>query len=107
TVPIMVWWYRFDAPPSMPELAVGVALIILFFLMATIVVSAALLSFSIYELHRVPAIHQRPRGAAMTVAAAVLLGLLFVPAWASQERPAAAPIQVVTTPTANRIALIA
>jgi hypothetical protein len=107
TLPIMVWWYRFDAPPSMPEVAAGVALIILFFLMATIVVSAALLSFSIYELHRVPAIHQRPRGAAMTVAAAVLLGLLFVPAWASQERPAAAPIQVVTTPTASRLALVA
>jgi hypothetical protein len=107
TVPIMVWWYRFDAPPSVWELATGVALVVFFFLMATIVVSAALLSFSIYELHRVPAIHQRPRGAAMTIAAAVLLALLFIPAYASQERPAPPPVQVVTTPTSTRLALVA
>ncbi|HEV7920175.1 MAG TPA: hypothetical protein VGR02_05230 [Thermoanaerobaculia bacterium] len=106
-VPIAVWWYRFDAPPSIGELATGLALIVFFFVMATLVVSAALLSFSIYELHRVPAIHQRPRGAAMTIAAAVLLALLFIPAYASQERPAPPPIQVVTTPTTARVALIA
>lgn len=107
TLPIAVWWYRFDAPPSVGELAAGLALIVFFFLVATIVVSAALLSFSIYELHRVPAIHQRPRGAAMTVAAAVLLALLFLPAYASQERPAPPPVQVVTTPTTARLALVA
>ncbi|MEK6374999.1 MAG: alkaline phosphatase family protein [Acidobacteriota bacterium] len=107
--PIAVWWYRFDAPPSTPELIAGVLLIALFFVMATIVVSAALLSFSIYELRRVPVLHQKPRGMAMTVAAAVLIALLFIPAYATQEKRAspATPLQVVTTPSERRVALVA
>jgi hypothetical protein len=106
--PIAAWWYRFDAPPSSPELIAGLLLIALFFVMATIVVSAALLSFSIYELRRVPALHRKPRGVAMTVAAAALIALLFIPAYATQEKTAAAaPLQVVTTPSSRRIALVA
>jgi Type I phosphodiesterase / nucleotide pyrophosphatase len=106
TAPIAVWWYRFDAAPTLPELVVGVALAVIFFLVATTVVSAALLSFSIYELQRVPAIHQKPRGVPMSVAAAVLIALLFVPAYADRERTTLAPM-VVTTPTTARVALIA
>src|SRR5262245_16036469 len=106
--PIAAWWYRFDAPPQTPELIAGLLLIALFFVMATIVVSAALLSFSIYELRRVPVLHQKPRGKAMTIAAAVLITLLFIPAYATQEKSApGAPLQVVTTPSTRRIALIA
>ena len=101
------WWYRFDATPSTAELAAGIALMALFFVVASIVVSAAMLSFSIYELQRVPAIHQKPRGVPMSIAAAILIALLFLPAWAAQERTSEAPIQVVTTPTTRRIALIA
>lgn len=107
-LPIAFWWSQFDAPPSVPELAIGGALIVIFFVMSTIVISAALLSFSVYELHRVPAIHQKPRTVPMTIAAAILLALLFIPAYAAQEKRAAeAPLQVVTTPTARRIALVA
>ena len=62
--PIAIWWYRFPAPPSWPELLTGIAAMAAFFLIATIAVSAALLSFSIYELQRIPAIHQKPRGRA-------------------------------------------
>jgi hypothetical protein len=106
--PMAVWWYRFDAPPRTAELLVGLGLIITFFLMATVAVSAALLSFSIYELQRVPAIHQRPRVAPMTTAAAILTALLFLPAYAEQEkRTPEPPIQVVTTPTSRRVGLIA
>ena len=104
--PIAVWWYRFDTDATLPELAVGVALCVIFFLVATLVVSAALLSFSIYELQRVPAIHQKPRGGPMAVAAAVLIALLFVPAYAERERTPPEPM-VVTTPTTHRVALIA
>lgn len=106
TAPSAIWWYRFDTAPTFPELLVGVALCVIFFLVATTVVSAALLSFSIYELQRVPAIHQKPRGVPMSVAAAVLIALLFVPAYADRERTSPAPM-VVTTPTTTRIALIA
>ena len=106
TAPIAIWWYRFDTAPALPELIVGGGLGVIFFLVSTTVVSAALLSFSIYELQRVPAIHQKPRGVPMAVAAAVLIALLFVPAYADRERPLPAPM-VVTTPTTARVALIA
>ena len=85
--PVAVWWYRFDTAPATNELLAGVALCVIFFLVATIVVSAALLSFSIYEVQRVPAIHQKPRTIPMLVAAIEPM--------------------VVTTPTTTRIALIA
>lgn len=108
TLIIGVWWYRFDAPPSLAELVCGLALIVLFFLISSVAISAALLSFSIYELQRVPSIHQRSRGVPMTVAAAILTALLFLPAYAAQERqPPEPPIQVVTIPTAHRVAFIA
>ncbi|HEX8171551.1 MAG TPA: alkaline phosphatase family protein [Thermoanaerobaculia bacterium] len=104
--PLAVWWYRFDAAPALPELIAGVAFAALLFLVATIVVSAALLSFSIYEVRRIPAIHQKPRGRPIALAAAVLIALLFVPAYADRERGTIAPM-IVTAPTSRRIALVA
>jgi len=108
TASIAIWWSQFGSAPSLPELLAGLILTVTFFLIATVVISAALLSFSIYELKRVPAIHQRSRGAPMSIAAAILTALLFLPAYAAQERRAPeSPIQVVTSPTAHRIAFIA
>jgi len=104
--PVAAWWYRFDTAPTTAELIAGAALTAIFFVVAAIVVSAALLSFSIYELQRVPAIHQKPRGVPMAVAAAALIALLFVPAYAERERTAIEPM-VVTRPTSTRVALIA
>lgn len=103
------WWYGFDAASSTYELIAGALLSVLFFIVATIVISAALLSFSIYELQRIPAIHQKPRGAALTMAAAVLTVLLFIPAYGLQEHRNAVlpPQQVITTPTSRRLAFIA
>lgn len=106
--PLVVWWYGFDAPPTMPELFIGLILIIVSFLVSTVAISAALLSFSIYELQRVPVLHQRSRTMPMTMAAAVLTALLFLPAYAAQEkRPVEQPTQIVTAPSSRRIALIA
>ena len=109
TAPIAVWWAGFGAPPSWPELFTGLALIVVFFLMVTVAVSAALLSFSIYELQRVPALHAKPRGVPMSVAAAILIAILFLPTYFVQDSRAAAtePLQVVTRPTNARVALIA
>jgi hypothetical protein len=108
TLLIAGWWSRFPVPPSTAEVATGLVLLIIFFLVVTIIVSAALLSFSIYELQRVPAIHQRSRRKPMAVAAAGLLALLFVPAYGGNDRTfAPAPLQVVVTPSARRVALLA
>ena len=106
TALIGVWWYRFDAPPNTAELAAGLLFTVVFFLVATVVISAALLSFSIYELHRIPAISQKPRGVPMGIAAGVLIAALFLPAYAMQERRMLEPM-VVTTPTTRRVALLA
>ena len=109
TAPIAVWWAGFGAPPSWPELFAGLALIVVFFLMVTVAVSAALLSFSIYELQRVPALHAKPRGVPMSVAAAILIAILFLPTYFVQDSRASAaePMQVVTRPATARVALIA
>ena len=106
--PIALWWYGFDTPPAMLELVIGLAFVLVFFLITTVVVSAALLSFSIYELQRIPAIHRKPRTIPIAVAAAILMALLFIPAYAAQEkRGPEKPIQVVTTPTQVKVALVA
>ncbi|MGZ4809306.1 MAG: alkaline phosphatase family protein [Thermoanaerobaculia bacterium] len=107
TACIAIWWFQFDSSPSLPELIAGAATTVIFLSTTTIVVSAALLSFSIYELHRVPAIHRRSRAVPMTVAAAILVALLFLPAYAATDQHPAEPPQVVTTPTQRRVALIA
>ncbi|HEX6096140.1 MAG TPA: alkaline phosphatase family protein [Thermoanaerobaculia bacterium] len=104
--PIAVWWYRFDTAPGFAELAAGVALCAVFYLVSTIILSAALLSFSIYEVQRVPAIHAKPRGVPMAVAAVLLIASLFVPAYADRDRVMPEPM-VVTTQTNARVALIA
>jgi len=107
SAPIALWWVRFPATPSWPELLTGIAAMAAFFLIATIAVSAALLSFSIYELRRVPAIHQKPRGVPMTIAASILIALLFLPTLAVQDsRTSEPPLQVVTTRTPNVVTLI-
>jgi hypothetical protein len=104
--PIALWWYRFDTAPPLPELAAGVALSVVFFLVVTVVLSAALLSFSIYEVRRIPAIHQTPRTVPIFIAALALIALLFVPALVDRKRDDGQAM-VVTMPTSTRVALIA
>lgn len=106
--PIALWWYRFPTTPGWAELLTGIAAMAAFFLIATIAISAALLSFSIYELRRVPAIHQKPRGVPMAIAASILIALLFLPTFAAQDtRASPPPVQVVTSPSTRRVALVA
>lgn len=106
TAPVVYWWWRFDTPPGGAELAAGGALATIFFVACSVVVSAALLSFSIYEVRRIPAIHQKPRTIPMSLAAAALVTLLVVPAYLRRERPSLQPM-VVTAPTTTRLVLVA
>lgn len=100
------WWYGFDAAPAPLELVAGGLLSLIFFLVTTVVVSAALLSFSIYELRRIPLIHQRGRGLPIAITALILIGLLFVPGYLARERTTLPPM-VVTSPQSRNIALVA
>jgi hypothetical protein len=106
--PIAMWWTRFETTPPWPELLTGIAAMATFFIIATIAISAALLSFSIYELQRIPAIHQKPRGLPMTIAAAIVIALLFLPTLAAPDgRATEPPLQVATTQTQNVVTLVA
>ena len=104
---VAAWWFAFDSEPAASELLIGMLLIGALFVVATIVVSAALLSFSIYELQRIPAIHQRRRTLPLAVAAGLLIALLFVPAIATPDIDQRPPVQVVTAPTDKRVTFVA
>ena len=101
------WWFAFDSEPTAGELIAGMLLAATLFVVSTIVVSAALLSFSIYELQRIPAIHQRRRTVPLAAAAGLLVTLLFMPALATTETDSRPPVQVATAPTTRRVALVA
>ena len=79
-VPIVIWWFRFDALPTPLELAIGGVLGALFFVVTAIVISADLLSFSIYELQRIPAIHQRSRTIPLAAGVLASRGIVLSPA---------------------------
>jgi hypothetical protein len=104
--PVAIWWWAFPGEAMALEFGAGGGLIALLFVVAALVVSAALLSFSIYELHRIPTIHQKPRTIPLAIGAALLIALLFIPARATTEA-SDPPQQIVTTPTDRRVALIA
>ena len=104
---IAVWWYGFDLAPSRLELLLAGLMTAIFFVIATIVVSAALLSFSIFEMQRIPAVHQRPRTIPIAIAALVLLAGVLLPPALESRREEAPPPQVVTRPATARVAWIA
>lgn len=105
---LLVWWSGFDGAPSAMELATGGSLIVVFFLASSVVVSAALLSFSIHEAKRIPAVHRRDRTLPMTVVA--ILIACAIGGWsltAAPERPAKAPASIPVLPGDSKVALIA
>ena len=105
--PLVMWWRGFEGTASRTELIVGSLMLAATFAIAVIAISAALLSFSIYELRRIPAIHRTSRVLPLAVGAlAFALAGLFATAGAprGEER---APQQVLVSPVRTRIALIA
>ena len=105
---ILFWWSGFDAPPSGVELAVGGALLILLLTVAALVFSAALLSFSIHEARRIPAVAQKDRTIPLAIVAAI--AAVVIGLWATRYgRPTQVepPTQIVVAPTQQRVALLA
>jgi hypothetical protein len=105
---ILVWWSGFDAPPPVVEVAIGGILVILFVVVATVVFSAALLSFSIHEARRIPLVAQKDRTAPLAIIA--LLTAAVIGGWvfrASNPHIAEVPAQVVVSPSTARVALLA
>ena len=103
-----VWWLGFAEGPSPIEAAMFAATLLLSFAAGTVVVSAALLSFSIHESHTIPSIHRRPLMKPIAMTGGMLLLAVLVPVWLASQREEFAPDpQVVVNPTEVRIALIA
>lgn len=103
-----VWWAGFDQSIVPFEALVGAALILLFFIVATFIFSAALLSFSIHETGRIPSLQQRRRTVPLTAAGILLLGAMLFPAYFNQRRDASfPPSQVVVSPSTAKLVLLA
>lgn len=103
-----VWWAGFDQSIVLVEALVGAALILLFFIVATFIFSAALLSFSIHETGRIPSLHQRRRTVPLTAAGVLLLAGMLLPAYSEQRRdPYIPPLQVVVSPSSAKLVLLA
>lgn len=106
--PLTAWWSRFDTPPSVLELAVGGALLVALFSVATLVLSAALLSFSIHETRRIPAIARRSNAIPIAMAAALLaVAIVVLPLVRGANEKALPPPQIVTSPSSAQVALLA
>lgn len=102
------WWAGFDQSIVMVEALVGAALILLFFIVATFIFSAALLSFSIHETGRIPSLQQRRRTVPLTATGILLLAATLLPAYSNQRRdPSTPPPQVVVSPSSAKLVLLA
>ncbi|MHB9001052.1 MAG: alkaline phosphatase family protein, partial [Thermoanaerobaculia bacterium] len=105
--PLIFWWSGFDSPPTAVEIALGGALLVALFAVATLVFSAALLSFSIHETRRIPAIARRSPAAPIVIAATLLaLAIVVFPLIRGGESAPANPPQIVVAPSTTRLALL-
>lgn len=105
--PVAFWWGGFDTPPTPVEIALGGGLLVALFAVATLVFSAALLSFSIHETRRIPAIARRSPAAPISIAAALLgIAIVVFPLLRGGDAPPANPPQIVVAPSATRLALL-
>ncbi len=105
--PLIAWWRHFEGTSENQELVLGAALLATTFIIAVVAISAALLSFSIYELRRIPAIHRSSRILPLAVGALAVALIAAVASRGSGPRDAASPLQVVVSQSKTRIALIA
>ncbi len=104
---LVAWWTAFPTEPAMSEVLTFLALLLICFLVSSIVISAALLSFSIHETHEIPTIHRRSRTVPLLIGVlllAVIMGQVFRSNRPQQE---VAAQQVVVRPSDSRIAFIA
>lgn len=103
-----LWWLSFPDPPATLEWLVEGALVVLLFVVGTTVFSAALLSFTIHEARRIPAVARGSRTAPVLVAAAAALAVIWgVSRQAAIRPPLEVPGQIVVTPGDARVALVA
>ncbi len=105
---IMVWWAGFGGAPTTLELGIGVGLVILVLVVATLVFSAALLSFSIHETKRIPRVAQKDRTLPLIIVAVVVTLVIVGWVYRAAESPVVEPpTQIVVAATDARVALLA
>ncbi|HVR42280.1 MAG TPA: hypothetical protein VMS56_02445 [Thermoanaerobaculia bacterium] len=105
---IGVWWVGFDGEPGAIERVAVPALILLLIVVGTVVFSAALLSFSIHETGRIPAVARRSRSLPILLAGGAMLVAIVAASSGPSGQPAPEPpAQIVVEPTEVRLALVA
>lgn len=105
---LVAWWSAFPSDPSHTESIVFIALLVCLFFASSIVISAALLSFSIHETQSIPRIHRKPRTVPLVAGATLLLVLIFGRSCTNPRAEALVEAsQVVVRPTEVRIVLVA
>ncbi|MBW3565629.1 MAG: hypothetical protein KY459_12970 [Acidobacteria bacterium] len=104
---ILWWWsgFRGDATPG--GLIVFVSALVATFASTAVVVSAALLSFSIHETGRIPALHRRSWTGPLITGGVILGVLVLFLAFGDGQDATAVPDQIVVHPSDARLALIA
>lgn len=103
-----IWRAGIGENPPAWEWAVAGVLVLLLVAVGTIVFSAALLSFSIHESHRIPAVARAPRSVPiLAIGGAMLLLMVLAGRFGSPPRVATGPQQVVIAPSPARVALVA
>lgn len=104
---IGIWWIGFSESAAGWEWAILATLMVLLVAVGTIVFSAALLSFSIHESRRIPAVARSSRSAPILLIGGVMVLLMVVAGRVRSEPvPADPPHQVVTSPSSIRVALV-
>ncbi|HET7711298.1 MAG TPA: hypothetical protein VFL80_05160, partial [Thermoanaerobaculia bacterium] len=107
SLPLLLWWNGFEGERTTAELLGGGVLLAILLICSAIVIAAALLSFSIHEVQRIPSAVRRPRAGPMAVAASALLVGLFVPAWAGPQQEPSSPQQIAVSSDYRPLVLIA
>ncbi len=102
------WWLGFAGSATAVERVVLLLLLFLLFIAGAIVVSAALLSFSIHESRRIPSIHRKSRTLPLFLGGLVLLAAVFVPSWLRPEAGPRSPSSpVIVSPRSGRVVVVA
>lgn len=106
-VGIVIWWLGFPTPPDLLELVVGGALLLLLLVVSVTAFSAALLSFTILETHRIPLVRRAPRTRIIASVGTFLIAVIALTALSRSEKSVEEPHQIAVRPSSGSLALIA
>lgn len=105
---IAIWWSGFADPPGALEGVIVALLVLLLVAAGAVVFSAAILSFSVREARQIPAVARSSKSLPILLAGLAMILLTVGATRIGTPQPRRErPQQIVTEPTASRVALLA